>query len=74
VTTSTETQTPRTVVLTDVAATKVKILLEQEGRDDLRLRIAVAAPACGISCFSTSGRWTGTWSRTTAASRWWSTG
>ena len=29
------------VVLTDVAATKVKSLLEQEGRDDLRLRVGV---------------------------------
>ena len=28
------------VVLTDVAAAKVKSLLEQEGRDDLRLRVA----------------------------------
>jgi iron-sulfur cluster assembly accessory protein len=46
VTTSTETQTPRSVVLTDVAATKVKILLEQEGRDDLRLRIAVQPGGC----------------------------
>ena len=26
------------VILTDVAAAKVKSLLEQEGRDDLRLR------------------------------------
>ena len=29
------------VLLTDVAAAKVKSLLEQEGRDDLRLRVGV---------------------------------
>ncbi|OKL45967.1 iron-sulfur cluster insertion protein ErpA [Boudabousia liubingyangii] len=34
------------VNLTDVAAQKVKSLLEQEGRDDLRLRIAVAPGGC----------------------------
>ena len=34
------------VVLTDVAATKVKSLLEQEGRDDLRLRVAVQPGGC----------------------------
>jgi iron-sulfur cluster assembly accessory protein len=43
----TETQTaPSTVVLTDVAAAKVKTLLEQEGRDDLALRIAVQPGGC----------------------------
>jgi iron-sulfur cluster assembly accessory protein len=45
----TETQTattPTTVQLTDVAAVKVKALLEQEGRDDLRLRIAVQPGGC----------------------------
>lgn len=36
----------RTVNLTDVAASKVKTLLEQEGRDDLRLRIAVQPGGC----------------------------
>jgi iron-sulfur cluster assembly accessory protein len=46
VTTSTETSRDRTVILTDVAATKVKALLEQEGRDDLRLRIAVQPGGC----------------------------
>jgi iron-sulfur cluster assembly accessory protein len=46
VTTSTETESPRTVNLTEVAATKVKALLEQEGRDDLRLRIAVQPGGC----------------------------
>ena len=34
------------VALTDVAAVKVKTLLEQEGRDDLRLRIAVQPGGC----------------------------
>ncbi len=34
------------VVLTDVAATKVKSLLEQEGRDDLRLRVGVQPGGC----------------------------
>ncbi|HEX6967702.1 MAG TPA: iron-sulfur cluster insertion protein ErpA [Micromonosporaceae bacterium] len=37
---------PNTVVLTDVAAQKVKALLEQEGRDDLRLRVAVQPGGC----------------------------
>ena len=34
------------VLLTDLAATKVRSLLEQEGRDDLRLRIAVQPGGC----------------------------
>jgi iron-sulfur cluster assembly accessory protein len=34
------------IVLTEVAATKVKNLLEQEGRDDLALRIAVQPGGC----------------------------
>ena len=34
------------VVLTDAAADKVKSLLEQEGRDDLRLRVAVQPGGC----------------------------
>lgn len=34
------------VILTDEAAVKVKSLLEQEGRDDLRLRIAVQPGGC----------------------------
>ena len=34
------------VVLTDAAAAKVKSLLEQEGRDDLRLRLAVQPGGC----------------------------
>ena len=42
-----ETQTTTThVVLTDVAAAKVKALQEQEGRDDLALRIAVQPGGC----------------------------
>ncbi len=35
-----------TVGLTDRAAEKVKSLLEQEGRDDLRLRVAVQPGGC----------------------------
>ena len=34
------------VILSDVAAGKVKSLLEQEGRDDLRLRIGVQPGGC----------------------------
>ena len=34
------------VKLTDTAATKVKNLLQQEGRDDLRLRVAVQPGGC----------------------------
>ncbi|MFT4052505.1 MAG: iron-sulfur cluster insertion protein ErpA [Microbacterium sp.] len=34
------------VELTDAAAAKVKSLLEQEGRDDLRLRVAVQPGGC----------------------------
>jgi iron-sulfur cluster assembly accessory protein len=34
------------VLLTDTAASKVKSLLEQEGRDDLRLRLAVQPGGC----------------------------
>ena len=34
------------VVLTDGAAAKVKNLLEQEGREDLRLRVAVQPGGC----------------------------
>ena len=35
-----------TVAVTDIAAAKVKSLLEQEGRDDLALRIAVQPGGC----------------------------
>lgn len=34
------------VILTDVAAAKVKALLEGEGRDDLQLRVAVQPGGC----------------------------
>ena len=44
--TQTVQETPTGVILTDVAATKVKTLLEQEGRDDLALRIAVQPGGC----------------------------
>ncbi|BCB78936.1 iron-sulfur cluster assembly accessory protein [Phytohabitans flavus] len=43
---STEAKAPTTVVLSDVAAQKVKALIEQEGRDDLRLRVAVQPGGC----------------------------
>ena len=39
-------ETATGVILTDAAATKVKNLLEQEGRDDLQLRIAVQPGGC----------------------------
>ena len=39
-------QTTSGVVLTDTAASKVKTLLEQEGRDDLQLRVAVQPGGC----------------------------
>ena len=42
----TDTQIQTGVVLTDVAASKVKSLLAQEGRDDLRLRIGVQPGGC----------------------------
>lgn len=34
------------VILTDAAAAKAKALLDQEGRDDLRLRVAVQPGGC----------------------------
>ncbi|MFD6199615.1 HesB/IscA family protein [Mycobacteriaceae bacterium NPDC060252] len=45
---STATSTTEThgAVLTDAAATKAKALLDQEGRDDLSLRIAVQPGGC----------------------------
>ena len=48
-TASSETATGETVsgvILSDAAASKVKTLLEQEGRDDLQLRIAVQPGGC----------------------------
>lgn len=43
-----ETVTERShgVLLTDAAATKVRTLLDAEGRDDLRLRVAVQPGGC----------------------------
>ena len=41
-----ETPTATGVILTDPAAAKVKALLEQEGRDDLALRVAVQPGGC----------------------------
>ncbi|CAB4344849.1 MAG: iron-sulfur cluster insertion protein ErpA [Actinobacteria bacterium] len=43
---TTETSERVDVALSDVAAVKVKTLLEQEGRDDLKLRIAVQPGGC----------------------------
>ncbi|MFK3982016.1 iron-sulfur cluster insertion protein ErpA [Micromonospora sp. NPDC050397] len=43
---STEAKAPSSIVLTDIAAQKVKALIEQEGRDDLRLRVAVQPGGC----------------------------
>jgi Fe-S cluster assembly iron-binding protein IscA len=39
-------QGTQSIVLTDVAAAKVGSLLAQEGRDDLRLRVAVQPGGC----------------------------
>ena len=45
--TSTETQVrPDGINVSDAAASKVRTLLEQEGRDDLQLRIAVQPGGC----------------------------
>ncbi len=38
--------TQQSIILTDVAAAKVSSLLAQEGRDDLRLRVAVQPGGC----------------------------
>jgi iron-sulfur cluster assembly accessory protein len=46
VTTETTEAPPTGVILTENAALKVKTLLEQEGRDDLALRIAVQPGGC----------------------------
>ena len=43
---SVENQTATGVILTEVAAGKVKNLLDQEGRDDLALRVAVQPGGC----------------------------
>src|SRR4051794_237451 len=41
-----DTQAPTGVILSEAASGKVKALLDQEGRDDLRLRIAVQPGGC----------------------------
>ncbi|MGZ4517412.1 MAG: iron-sulfur cluster assembly accessory protein [Mycobacteriaceae bacterium] len=41
-----ETATTHGVIMTETAAAKAKALLEQEGRDDLALRIAVQPGGC----------------------------
>jgi iron-sulfur cluster assembly accessory protein len=43
---TTETIEANSVVITQTAAVKVKTLLDQEGRDDLNLRIAVQPGGC----------------------------
>jgi len=43
---TTESTRAHGVSLTDAAAAKVKSLLQQEGRDDLRLRVAVQPGGC----------------------------
>jgi len=43
---TTEATQESAVVITDVAADKVRALLDQEGRDDLNLRIAVQPGGC----------------------------
>lgn len=43
---ATETIEANSVVITETAAVKVKTLLDQEGRDDLNLRIAVQPGGC----------------------------
>jgi iron-sulfur cluster assembly accessory protein len=44
--TTQETTTAQSVILSDTAAVKVKSLIDQEGRDDLALRIAVQPGGC----------------------------
>ena len=68
---------PDGINVSDAAASKVKSLLEQEGRDDPSSgspSSPVAAPVCATSCSSTSGTSTATWSPTSTASPWSSTG
>ena len=63
--------------LSDTAASKVKSLLEQEGRADLALRIAVQPGGCSglrYQLSSTSGPSTATSSPTSTAWPWSSTG
>jgi len=44
--TSAPLETPTTLQLTEAAAVKVRSLIDQEGRDDLRLRVAVQPGGC----------------------------
>ena len=44
--TTAPTEVPASLALTDTAALKVRALLDQEGRDDLRLRVAVQPGGC----------------------------
>jgi iron-sulfur cluster assembly accessory protein len=46
VTVSETEQSQQTLILTEVAADKVRALLDQEGREDLRLRVAVQPGGC----------------------------
>ncbi|WP_150245741.1 HesB/IscA family protein [Nocardiopsis quinghaiensis] len=41
-----QSETTEGIILTDEASAKVRALLEQEGRDDLRLRVAVQPGGC----------------------------
>ncbi|HEV7898892.1 MAG TPA: iron-sulfur cluster insertion protein ErpA [Planosporangium sp.] len=43
---SVQASNPAGIALSDLAAQKVKALIEQEGRDDLRLRVAVQPGGC----------------------------
>ena len=64
-------------MLTDAAAVKAKALLEQEGRDDLRLRVAVQPGGCSglrYQLFFDERTSRATTSPSSAASRSWSTG
>ncbi|MFW5417256.1 iron-sulfur cluster assembly accessory protein [Nocardiopsis sp. CNT-189] len=45
-TVKTDEATAQGIILTDDASGKVKALLDQEGRDDLRLRVAVQPGGC----------------------------
>ncbi|EEH63468.1 iron-sulfur cluster assembly accessory protein [Gleimia coleocanis DSM 15436] len=47
-----ETTPTHEVILTDVAAAKVRSLLEQENRDDLRLRVSVSPGGCSGLIYS----------------------
>ena len=61
------------VLLTDVAAGKVKALLESEGREDLALRVAVQPGGCSglrYQLFFDERTSRATSSRTSTASTW----